>query len=66
MVIAIIAVLIVSTLLSLGLYVQIKIQSRIIELMIIALREKQESDYKVIKDNEHRISVLETINENKG
>jgi len=62
MVIAIIAVLIVSTLLSLGLYVQIKL----LGLQIDGIEKKQESDYKVIKDNEHRISVLETINENKG
>ncbi len=62
MIIAIMAVLIVSTLLSLGLYVQIKIQSSIIDF----LRKKQNLDYEVIKDHEHRISVLETINENKS
>lgn len=62
MVIAIIAVLIVSILLSLGLYVQIKIQSRIIDL----LREKQNLDFELVNYLERRISVLETINENKG
>jgi hypothetical protein len=62
MVIAIIAVLIVSTLLSLGLYVQITILSRTIDL----LREKQNLDFGIVKYLEHRISVLETINENKG
>lgn len=60
--IAIIAVLIVSILLSFGLYIQIKIQSGIIDL----LDAKQNLDYKDIKRLERRISVLKTINENKG
>lgn len=62
MIIAIITVLIVSTLLSLGLYVQIKIQSRTIDL----LREKQNLDFELVNYLERRISVLETINENKS
>jgi hypothetical protein len=62
MIIAIIAVLIVSVLLSLGLYVQITILSRTIDL----LREKQNLDFGIVKYLEHRISILETINENKG
>lgn len=56
-----IVALIFSTFSSLGLYIQIKIQSRTIDL----LDAKQELDYKDIKRLEHRISVLETINENK-
>lgn len=62
MIIAIITVLIVSTLLSLGLYIQITILSRTIDL----LREKQNLDFELVNYLERRISVLETINENKG